>query len=204
MSPSVIPCHWSTLVEPMFWSVTIVAAGIALVAVLYNRLVRDRNRVDAAWSDIDVQLQRRHDLIPQLVKAVKQYAGYERATLEAVTTLRTEAMKFAGPADIDQRGEKEEQLGIGLQRLIAVAEQYPDLKANENFLSLQNDLVETENFLQFARRFYNGSVRQLNTRVETVPNNFIANAFGFEQRKFFQKTSDEAAVAPDVNLGKIE
>jgi len=188
----------------MFWSVTIVAAGIALVAVLYNRLVRDRNRVDAAWSDIDVQLQRRHDLIPQLVKAVDPYAGYERSTLEAVTTLRAEAMKVTGPADIDQRGEKEEQLGIGLQRLIAVAEQYPDLKANENFLSLQNDLVETENFLQFARRFYNGAVRQLNTRVETVPNNFIANAFGFEQRKFFQKSSDEAAAVPHVDLGKIE
>ncbi len=188
----------------MFWSVIIVAAGIALVAVLYNRLVRDRNRVDAAWSDIDVQLQRRHDLIPQLVKTVRQYAGYERATLEAVTALRAAAMKITGPADIDQRGQKEEQLGVGLQRLIAVAEQYPDLKANENFLSLQNDLVETENFLQFARRFYNGSVRQLNTRVETVPNNFIANSFGFEQRQFFQKSSDGAAAVPLVNLGKIE
>jgi LemA protein len=85
-----------------------------------------------------------------------------------------------------------------------VAEQYPDLKANENFLSLQNDLVETENYLQFARRFYNGSVRQLNTRVETVPNNVIANSFGFEQREFFQKTSDEAATVPQVNLGKAE
>ena len=190
--------------EPVFWFIVIIVAGIALVAVLYNRLVRDRNRVDAAWSDIDVQLQRRHDLIPQLVKAVDQYAGYERTTLEAVTTLRAEAMKFSGPADIDQRGEKEEQLGAGLQRLIAVAERYPDLKANENFLSLQNDLVETENNLQFARRFYNGSVRQLNTRVETVPNNMIANGFGFSQREFFQKTSDEAAVAPQVDLGKAE
>jgi len=151
-----------------------------------------------------VQLQRRHDLIPQLVKAVDQYAGYERATLEAVATLRAEAMKFSGPADINQRGEKEQQLGAGLQRLIAIAEQYPDLKANENFLSLQNDLVETENNLQFARRFYNGSVRQLNTRVETVPNNLIANGFGFSQREFFQKTSDEAAAVPQVNLGKVE
>jgi LemA protein len=192
------------LFEPVFWFIVIIVAGIALVAVLYNRLVRDRNRVDAAWSDIDVQLQRRHDLIPQLVKAVDQYAGYERATLEAVTTLRAEAMKFSGPADIDQRGEKEEQLGAGLQRLIAIAEQYPDLKANENFLSLQNDLVETEDNLQFARRFYNGSVRQLNTRVETVPNNLIANGFGFSQREFFQKTSDEAAAVPQVDLGRTE
>jgi len=190
--------------EFMFWVITIVIAVVALVATLYNRLVRDRNRVDAAWSDIDVQLQRRHDLIPQLVKAVDQYAGYERATLEAVTTLRAEAMSFTGPGHIDQRGEKEQQLGEGLQRLIAVAEQYPDLKANENFLSLQNDLVDTENYLQLARRFYNGSVRQLNTRVETVPNNFVANSFGFEQREFFQKTSDEAATAPQVDLRKTE
>lgn len=185
----------------MIWIISIAVAGVALVATLYNRLVRDRNRVDAAWSDIDVQLQRRHDLIPQLVKAVDGYAGYERATLEAVTTLRAEAMKFTGPTDIDRRGEKEQQLGEGLQRLIAVAEQYPDLKANENFLSLQNDLVETENYLQFARRFYNGSVRQLNTRVETVPNNFIASSFGFSQREFFQKTSDEAAAVPRIDLG---
>ena len=186
----------------MIWVVSISVAGVALVAALYNRLVRDRNRVDAAWSDIDVQLQRRHDLIPQLVKAVDQYAGYERATLEAVTTLRAEAMSFTGSGHVDRRGEKERQLGEGLHRLIAVAEQYPDLKANENFLNLQNDLVETENFLQFARRFYNGSVRQLNTRVETVPNNVIALSFGFEQREFFQKTSDEAAVVPQVDLGK--
>ena len=188
--------------EFMFWTITIAVAGVALVATLFNRLVRDRNRVDAAWSDIDVQLQRRHDLIPQLVKAVDQYAGYERATLEAVTALRAEAMSITGPGHVDQRGEKEQQLGEGLQRLIAVAEKYPDLKANENFLSLQNDLVETEDFLQFARRFYNGSVRQLNTRVETVPNNVIARTFGFEQREFFQKTSDEVAVVPQVDLGK--
>ena len=104
----------------MIWIISISVVGVALVATLYNRLVRDRNRVDAAWSDIDVQLQRRHDLIPQLVKAVDQYAGYERTTLEAVTTLRAEAMKFTGPAEINQRGEMEEQLGAGLQRLIAV------------------------------------------------------------------------------------
>ena len=188
----------------MIWIISIAVVGVALVATLYNRLVRDRNRVDAAWSDIDVQLQRRHDLIPQLVKAVDQYAGYERTTLEAVTTLRAEAMKFTGPAEINQRGEMEEQLGAGLQRLIAVAEQYPDLKANENFLDLQNDLVETEDHLQFARRFYNGAVRQLNTRVETVPNNIIANGFGFGQREFFQKTSDEAAAVPRIDLGEAE
>ena len=182
----------------------IVIALAALVAVLYNRLVRDRNRVDAAWSDIDVQLQRRHDLIPQIVKAVEQYASYERATLEAVTALRAEAMTLTAQDDPDARGQKEEALSAGVQRLIAVAENYPDLKANENFLNLQKELVETENYLQFARRFYNGAVRALNTRIESVPHNLIANAFGFTQRSFFQKSSDDAANVPLVNLGRIE
>jgi len=129
-------------------------AGVAL----YNRLVRARNRVDTAWSDIDVQLQRRHDLVPQLVKAVDQYAKYEHATLEA----------------------------------------------SDNFLDLQNQLVETENYLQFARRYYNGSVRDLNTMVESVPSNIVAGLFGFGQREFFQKTSDEAANVPLVKLGSVE
>lgn len=173
----------------------------ALTALLYNRLIRDRNRVNAAWSDIDVQLQRRHDLIPQLVKAVDQYAGYERATLEAVTNLRAQAMQIR---DVTELGDAEEELSVGVQRLLAVAEQYPDLKANENFLNLQTELAETENYLQFARRYYNGSVRQFNTRTETVPDNMIAGWFGFTPRSYFQKTSDDAANVPLVNLGNIE
>ncbi len=188
----------------MFLAIAILAGLVALIAILYNRLVRDRNRVDAAWSDIDVQLQRRHDLIPQIVKAVDQYADYERATFEAITTLRAEAMKITDIADIDRRSEKEEQLGKEVHRLIAVAENYPDLKANENFMNLQNELVETENYLQFARRFYNGSVRNLNTRVESVPNNIIANWFGFKQRGFFQKASDDVANVPLFELGNVE
>ena len=188
----------------MFVTTAVLAGLVALVAVLYNRLVRDRNRVDAAWSDIDVQLQRRHDLIPQIVKAVDQYADYERATLEAITALRAEAMKITDIADIDRRSEKEEQLGKEVHRLIAIAENYPDLKANENFLNLQNELVETENYLQFARRFYNGSVRHLNTRVETVPNNIIAGWFGFTQRGYFQKASDDVANVPLFELGNVE
>ncbi len=188
----------------MLLTVATLAGLVALIAILYNRLVRDRNRVDAAWSDIDVQLQRRHDLIPQIVKAVEQYADYERSTLEAITALRAEAMKITDVADIDMRSEKEEQLGKEVHRLIAVAENYPDLKANENFLNLQNELVETENYLQFARRFYNGSVRNLNTRVETVPNNIIANWFGFTHRGFFQKASDDVANVPLFELGNVE
>lgn len=188
----------------MIWVVIAILTMVAIVALLYNRLIRDRNRVDSAWSDIDVQLQRRHDLIPQLVKAVDQYAGYERSTLEAVTELRAEALTLNEKGKLEALGKKEEELSAGVLRLIAVAEEYPDLKANENFLQLQNDLVETENYLQFARRFYNGSVRQLNTRVETVPSNFIANWFSFSTREFFQKSSDEAANVPLVDLASVE
>lgn len=182
----------------------LLAAAVAiavLVAILYNRLVRDRNRVSAAWSDIDVQLQRRHDLVPQLVKAVDQYAAYERATIEAVTALRNEAMKATG---VSALGKAEEALSEGVQKLLAIAEAYPDLKANENFLVLQKQLVETEDYLQFARRYYNGSVREFNTRIETVPINIIAGLFRFTQRDYFQKSSDEAANVPLVRLASVE
>jgi LemA protein len=179
----------------------IIFAVAAAVVALYNRLIRSRNRVDTAWSDVDVQLQRRHDLIPRLVTAVDQYAKYERATLEAVAELRAEAMKVT---DIDARGEAEEELSTGVQRLIALAENYPDLKANENFLNLQNELVETENYLQFARRYYNGSVRDYNSMTETVPSNFVAAVFGFEGRSFFQKSSDDAANVPLIEFGSVE
>ena len=187
--------------DTMYIVIIILVALAALVVILYNRLVRSRNRVDSAWSDIDVQLQRRHDLVPRLVTAVDQYAKYERATLEAVTELRAEAMQ---QADVRARGKVEEQLGVGIGRLIALAESYPDLKANENFLNLQKELVETENYLQFARRYYNGSVRDYNTMTETVPNNIVAGIFSFEPRDFFQKSSDEAANVPLAKFGDIE
>lgn len=184
---------------------TIINAVLLLILVvgvgIYNRLVRGRNRVSTAWSDIDVQLQRRHDLVPRLVTAVKQYAQYEKATLEAVTVLRTEAMQTA---EVRAKGKLEEKLSVGLGRIIALAENYPDLKANENFLNLQHELVETENYLQFARRYYNGSVRNYNTLTETVPSNIIASWFSFEQQPFFQKSSDDAANVPLVDLGAVE
>ena len=175
----------------------ILGAGIAL----YNRLIRSRNRVATAWSDVDVQLQRRHDLIPRLVTAVDQYAKYERATLEAVTTLRSEAMEVSA---VNEKGRLEQKLSAGIDRIIALAESYPDLKANENFLNLQNQLVETENYLQFARRYYNGSVRDYNTMTESVPSNIIAAWFNFTPSDFFQKSSDDAANVPLVKLGSIE
>ena len=179
---------------------TLVLVFVAGV-VLYNRLIRSRNRVETAWSDIDVQLQRRHDLIPRLVKAVDQYAKYERATLEAVTELRSEAMQVV---EVGARGEAEEKLSKEVGRLLAVAENYPDLKANENFLNLQNELVQTEDYLQFARRYYNGSVRDYNTMTATVPSNLVAGMFDFAEREFFQKTSDDAANVPLVKIGSVE
>ena len=180
----------------------LVLVVLAAVGVFfYNRLVRSRNRVDNAWSDIDVQLQRRHDLIPNLVKAVDQYAKYERATLDAVTELRAAAMQAT---DVRDRGEAEEELSGGVQKLIAVAESYPDLKANENFLNLQGELAETEDYLQFARRYYNGSVRDFNTLTETVPSNLVAAAFDFSARRFFQKSSDDVANVPLVKFGSVE
>ena len=185
----------------LFSLIAVSVIALALVAVLYNQLVRDRNRVSSAWSDIDVQLQRRHDLIPRLVTAVDQYADYERATFEAVSELRSQAMRIS---DINGRGEAEQRLGEGVLKIVALAEQYPELKANENFLELQNDLVETENYLQFARRFYNGSVRQYNTRVETVPANLVASMFGFREREYFQKSADEVASVPLIDLGTVE
>ena len=185
----------------MMWIFVFAALLFVAVVVLYNRLVRSRNRVSTAWSDIDVQLQRRHDLVPQLVKAVDAYARYERATLEAVTELRAEAMRVV---DVEARGTAELALSEGVGRLLALAESYPDLKASENFLKLQGELVETENYLQFARRYYNGSVRDYNTLTETVPSNLVAGLFRFEPRAFFQKSSDEAANVPLVRLGAVE
>ncbi len=173
------------------------AAGI----FYFNRLVRGRNRVDTAWSDIDVQLQRRHDLVPRLVSAVRQYAAYERATLEAVTALREQAMRAA---DVEARGELEAELSGGMDRLIALAENYPDLKASANFLGLQQELVQTENYLQFARRYYNASVRDYNTAIESVPGNIVASLFRFSARPFFQKAADEVANVPPVRLGSTE
>jgi LemA protein len=185
----------------MTWTYLVAAVLIAAVVVLYNRLVRGRNRVSTAWSDIDVQLQRRHDLIPQLVKAVDAYAKYEKATLEAVTELRAEAMRVV---DVNARGEAELALSEGVGRLLALAESYPDLKANENFLKLQGELVETEDYLQFARRYYNGAVRDYNTMTETVPSNLVAGVFRFGPREFFQKSSDDAGNVPLVRLDPVE
>lgn len=161
----------------------IVAAILIWGIVIFNRLVRDKNRVLAAWSDIDVQLKRRHDLIPKLVDAVKQYAAYEKATLEGVTALRTRAAQLK---DLGELGRVESAITTDVRRLIAVAEQYPDLQANLGFLDLQRNITDAEDHIQMARRYYNGAVRNLNTRIDSFPDMIIARLFAFKQRELFE------------------
>ncbi len=176
----------------------IALAGLAVWGiVIFNRLVRDRNHTRAGWSDIDVQLQRRHDLIPRLVEAVRAYADYERGTMSAVTELRRRSEQTTQPA---QKARIEAELRTGVDRLLAVAEDYPDLKANQSFLELQEELVDTENKLQYARRFYNGAVRAFNTRIQSFPDLIIARLLAFKEAEFFD-ADQEAAAVPLVKLG---
>lgn len=165
-----------------------VIAVLVWGAVSFNRLVRLRNQVRTAWADIDVQLRRRHDLVPQLVAAVKGYAGHERGVLTAVTELRAQAVALSSPAKL---GEVEGALEKALTQLFALKEAYPDLKANENFLKLQHDLVEVEDHLQYARRFYNGAVRDYNTTTQRFPDMLVAHAGGFAETEFFSAGEDE-------------
>jgi len=161
-----------------------VIIGIAVWAVIsYNLLVRDRSRVLTAWSDIDVQLKRRYDLIPKLVEAVNQYASYEAATLKVLTEIRGSGKLAPAVAD---RGRMERQLDGELRELIALAESYPDLKANRSFLDLQHNLTEVEKNIQYARRYYNGCARNLNVRIESLPDLFVAKIFNFLKADYFE------------------
>ena len=162
--------------------VILVAALLVWIAVIYNRLVSAKNTVMAAWSDIDVQLKRRHDLIPKLVEAVKQYASYENATITAVTTLRTESQKLQ---EVSKKQEVEAELGKMIHQLVAIGENYPDLKANQSFLDLQYNLTEVEKNIQYARRYYNGAVRNLNVRIDSFPDVLIARFFRFLPAEYF-------------------
>lgn len=174
------------------------AALVAWGVFAFNRLVRLRNQVKTAWADIDVQLQRRHDLVPQLVAAVRGYAGHESTLLEAVTALRAQAMAVASPAKL---GALEQALEQAVGRLLLLREAYPDLKANQNFAQLQRELVEVEEQLQYARRFYNGAVRDLNDGVQRVPDLVVARAFGFGDAEFFQ-AAEGGRAAPVVELSR--
>ena len=159
---------------------------LALLAIwliaTYNGLIRSRNRVDEAWSDIEVQLKRRYDLIPNLVNTVKGYATHEKGLFEEVTKARSQAMSAT---NVHDKLEKENMLSSTLKSLFAVAENYPDLKANQNFLGLQGDLTDTENKIQASRRFYNGNVRDFNTKLQVFPTNIIAGTMNFKAREFF-------------------
>jgi LemA protein len=182
----------------MAWLFVLVPAALLAWAVIaFNRLVRLRNQWRTAWADIDVQLQRRHDLVPQLVAAVQGYARHEGALFEAVTGLRTRALALQGPA---QLSGVEDALERNLGRLLALQEAYPDLKASGNFAQLQRELVEVEEHLQYARRFYNGAVRDYNTAIQRVPDVLLARGFGFGEADFFQAGAEQrAAVKVEIS-----
>lgn len=165
----------------------IVAVLVILFLILYNGLVRLRNQVKNAWAQIDVQLKRRHDLIPNLVETVKGYMKFERETLEAVTKARNIAQQ-ASSAGAGERAKAEGELSSALSRLLAVVERYPDLKANQNFLALQEELTSTENKISFSRQFYNDSVLKFNNKTQMVPSNIVASMGGFKASEFFEVT----------------
>lgn len=178
-----------------------VILGIALLLILYtvaayNGLVRGRNMVDEAWSGVDVQLKRRHDLIPSIVNTVKGYATHERETLEAVINARAAAM---GSSGVEKASESEGELSHALKRLMAISERYPDLKANQNFLQLQEQLTTLEDEIQMSRRYYNGQAREQNNRVLMFPRNIIAGMFGFTKVPFFTANETDRAV-PEVKF----
>jgi len=174
----------------------IVVVLLLYIILTYNGLVTLRNRVKEAWSDIDVQLKRRYDLIPNLVEVVKGYASHEKETLERVITARNVAMSANGAKE---KGEAENVLSGALKNLFALSENYPDLKASTNFLELQKELTDTENKIQAARRFYNGNVKDFNTKIEMFPANIIANMFNFKANDFFS-IADEEKENPQVKF----
>jgi len=167
----------------MIYLYIVIAVLVLFVIGLYNKLIRMRNRTNEAWADIDVQLKRRYDLIPNLVNTVKGYASHEDSTFTKVTEARTAAMNAGSIGD---QGKAENMLSGALKSLFAVSESYPDLKANANFLELQRELSDTENKIQASRRFYNGNVRDINTAIESFPNSIVAGMFKFGKHNFFE------------------
>ncbi|MFA9407619.1 MAG: LemA family protein [Candidatus Dadabacteria bacterium] len=171
---------------------------IAFAAVgIYNGLIKLRNTSEQAWSDVDVQLKRRYDLIPNLVETVKGYASHEKETFEKVVQARNQAMGASSPGE---KAQAENFLQSTLKSLFALAEAYPELKANQNFLDLQDELSNIEEQIQLARRYYNAVVRDLNTKIESVPSNIVANMFHFEKREYFELDSEEQRETPKVDF----
>ncbi len=175
--------------------VVVIALG-GLVAVIYNRLVRGRNKADNAWAQVDVQLKRRYDLIPNLVETVKGYASHEQETFELVVQARTQAVEARG---VEEQGQAEDFLTGALRKLFALAEDYPELRASENFQALQGELSETENKIAVSRQIYNDTTLSYNNSVQTVPTNLVANLFGFDPRQYFE-VEDDARTAPQVDF----
>jgi LemA protein len=185
-----------------YWVWIIIGIVVILIAIIigaYNGLVRLRNQVKNAWAQIDVQLKRRYDLIPNLMETVKGYMQHERETLEAVTNARTAAQQISD-AGAGERGKAEGLLGAALGRLFAVAENYPDLKANQNFLALQEELTSTENKISFSRQYYNDSVLGYNNKIQMVPSNIVASLFNFQLGEFFEIEIPEEREAPKVSF----
>jgi len=185
-------------------AIVVIVIALALILILafvgiYNGLVKLRNQVKNAWAQIDVQLKRRFDLIPNLVETVKGYMKHERETLEAVTRART-SVQSATNASVGERSKAEGELGTALGRLFAVAEQYPDLKANQNFLALQEELTSTENKISFARQYYNDSVLMYNNKTQMFPSNFVAMITGFKAGEFFEVTVPAEKETPKVSF----
>ncbi len=173
----------------LMWIIVGIVVVIVVGAIyIYNGLIRSKVRVDEAWSDIDVQLKRRYDLIPNLVETVKGYAKHEKEVFEKVTETRTQAMNANG---LEAKGKAENMLSDTLKSLFAVAENYPQLKANENFMKLQDELTDTEDKIQAARRFYNSNVRDFNTKIQVFPNSLLAGILGYKARDFFQTEESE-------------
>jgi len=182
---------------PLLIALIVVGIFLLWIVFAYNRFVRLVNRAKEAWADIDVQLKRRYDLIPNLVETVKGYATHEKGTFEKITEARTRAM---GAGTIEEKGKAENMLSGALKSLFAVAENYPDLKANQNFLHLQTELADTENKIQAARRFYNTNVRDLNIGIESFPANIIAGTFGFAKMDLFELGQGEAIAREPVSV----
>jgi len=175
----------------------ILAALVLWAVIIYNNFVRFKNNADEAWSDIDVQLKRRHDLIPNLIETVKGYMGHESSVLTAVTNARAQALSSQGTAD---SSKAENALSGTLKSLFAVTESYPDLKANTNFLELQRELSDTENKIQAARRFYNGTARDMNSAMQVFPGNIVSQMFSFKQRAFFELDEPAERETPQVKF----
>ena len=177
----------------------IVVILLIIMAATYNGLVRLRNQVKNAWAQIDVQLKRRHDLIPNLMETVKGYMKHERETMEAVTKARNLAQQLAS-AGAAERGKAEGELSSALARLLAVVERYPDLKANQNFLALQEELTSTENKISFSRQYYNDSVLKYNNKIQMFPSSVVANMGHFKEGEFFEVKSPDERLAPKVSF----